>query len=359
MKLGVLKEVKKQEGRVGLVPQNIKDLTAKGHSVLVQKNAGILAGFTDADYIAAGAEIVEQTKDLIDRSDIVIKVKEPTIEEVGMMREGQIYFGYLHLAALPETFKKIIEKKIVAFAYDTLQFANGDLPLLAPMSAIAGKLATQIGADFLRADKGGRGILIGGTSTVEPAHVLILGGGVSGRNAADVAIGMGAKTTILEASPQKLDVLKKVYGNTATILLSSQATIAELLPTTDLLIGCVLIPGEKTPKLVTESMVKTMRKGSVIIDVSVDQGGCVETSEVTTHENPIVVKHGVLHYGVANMPGSVPVTATLALNHATFPYIMHLADLGYPKVCETYREMQKALNCAQGEIIHDAIKGII
>ena len=359
MKIAVLKEVKAREGRVAIIPENVKKLVQDGHQVFIQNNAGVLSGFSDADYKNAGAELLEHTKDLIAKSDLVIKVKEPTLEEVEMMRPGQIFFGYLHLAPIPETLQKIIDKKIVAIGFETVQFANGDLPLLAPMSEIAGKLATQNGAHFLRFDQGGRGILIGGTSTVPAANVVILGGGVVGRNAADVAIGMGAKTTILEASPQKLEVLKKVYGTTATILPSTIDTLKELLPTTDLFVGGILIPGEKATKLISEDMVKTMPKGSVIVDVSVDQGGCVATSQVTTHEHPIVVKHGVLHYGVANMPGSVPVTATLALGNATFPYIQHLANLGYPKVCEEFREMKKAVNCANGEIMHEALKGIL
>ncbi len=359
MKLAVLKEVKAREGRVALTPDNVKNLVASGHIVYVQNQAGVLSSFSDDDYVKAGATLLAKTADLIDKADVVLKVKEPTLDEVDMMRAGQIFFGYLHLAAIPETLKKILAKKIIAVGYETLQFKNGDLPLLAPMSEIAGKLATQNGAHFLRFDQGGRGILMGGTSTVAPAKVLVLGGGVVGRNASDIAIGMGAKTTILEASPQKMEILKKVYGATATIEMSTPENIKRLLPDTDLVVGAVLIAGEKAPKLVTEAMVKTMRKGSVIVDVSVDQGGCVETSEVTTHENPIVVKHGILHYGVANMPGSVPVTATLALSNATFPYVQRLLDSGFVKVCEQYPEMQKAVNCANGEIVHEALKGIL
>lgn len=359
MRLTVLKEVKTREGRVAVVPSNVGKLVEAGHTVLVQKDAGLLSGFSNEDFEKAGAQIVESTKDCIDGSDVVLKVKEPTIEEVEMMREGQMFFGYLHLAAIPETLQTILDKKIVAIGYETLQMLNGELPLLAPMSEIAGKLATQNGANFLRFDQGGRGILVGGTSTVDPATVVVIGGGVVGRNAADIAVGMGAKTIILEASAQRMELLQKVYGDKATIMPSTKENLEKLIPEVDLLVGGVLIVGEKAPKLVTEDMVKRMKKGSVIVDVSVDQGGCVETSEVTTHEKPVIEKHGVLHYGVANMPGSVPVTATWALNNAAFPYIERLANLGYEEVCKQYPEMLKAVNCDRGEIVHDGLKGIL
>lgn len=359
MKISVLKEVKSREGRVALIPSNVKELVAEGHQVFVQKNAGVFSGFRDEDYKVNGAEIIEETKELIDRSDLVLKVKEPTIEEVDMMREGQMFFGYLHLAAIPETLQKIIDKKIIALGFETVELPGGNLPLLAPMSEIAGRLATQNGAHHLRFDQGGSGKLIGGTSTVAPANVLVLGAGVVGRNAADVAVGMGANTTVLDLDTHRLDVLKKIYGDKINVVKSSRDEIVKRLPTTDLLVGSVLIVGEKAPKLVTEDMVKTMPKGSVIIDVSVDQGGCVETSEVTTHEQPVIEKHGVLHYGVANMPGSVPVTATLALNNASFPYTKALAKHGLEGVCEIYHEMKKAINCKNGEIIHPALHGVL
>jgi alanine dehydrogenase len=356
MIIAALKEVKTREGRVVLIPDNVRELKAGGHEILIQTEAGIHSGYSNQDYVAAGAKIVESTKELIDRSDLVLKVKEPTIDEVKMMRPGQMYFGFLHLAAIPETLRAILEQKITALGFETVQLPEGSLPLLAPMSEIAGKLATQSGAHFLRFDQGGRGILMGGTSTVAPARVLILGAGVVGRNAAEIAIGMGAKTTILELSPQRIEILKRIYGNSCTILQSHRETTARLIPEMDLVVGAALVVGEKAPHLVSEAMVKTMKKGSVIVDVSVDQGGCIETSEVTTHENPIVVKHGVLHYGVTNMPGSVPVTSTLALNHASFPYIKLLADLGYDEVCRKHHDMQKAVNCHRGQIIHPALQ---
>jgi len=359
MIISVLKEVKVREGRVVLIPDNVKELTASGHTVLVQKDAGLLSGFRDQDYVASGAEIIEDTKTLIDKSDLVVKVKEPTIQEVDMMHEGQIFFGYLHLAAIPNTLKAIVHRKIHALGFETLQMENGSLPLLAPMSEIAGRLASQNAAHFLRFDQGGRGVLIGGTSTVEPAKVVVLGGGVVGHNAADVAIGMGGKTTIVDISEQRLEEFKKQYGTRCEVALSSPENISNLVKEADVVVGSVLIAGEKAPKLVTEDMVKTMKKGSVLVDVSVDQGGCVETSEVTTHDKPVVVKHGVLHYGVANMPGSVPVTATLALNNASYPYIKALADHGVEQVCEKYPEMKHAINCSLGNVVHPGLKDIL
>lgn len=359
MNIAVLKEVKTREGRVALIPDNVKELTADGHKVLVQVDAGVLSGFSNEDYTSAGAELVETTKELIERSDLVCKVKEPTIEEVQMMRPGQMFWGYLHLAAIPETMKVILEKKIIALGFETVELENGKLPLLAPMSEIAGKLATQNGAHFLRFDQGGRGILMGGTTTVPPAKVVVLGAGVVGQCAAEIAVGMGAETTVLDVSQDRLDEIKKRFGDRCCALKSSKDLIEKLVPESDLVVGSVLIVGEKAPKLVSESLVKKMKKGTVIVDVSVDQGGCVETSEVTTHENPVVVKHGVLHYGVANMPGSVPVTATLALNNASFPYTKALAKYGLDGVVKEFPEMQKAINCANGEIVHPALKDVL
>ena len=359
MIIAVLKEVKSREGRVCLIPANIKSLVDAGHTVLVQKNAGVLAGFADEMYIKEGAKIVAETQELIARSELVVKVKEPTIEEVKMMRKGQMFFGYLHLAAIPDTLRAILDQQIIALSFETLQLNDGSLPLLAPMSEIAGKLATQNGAHFLRFDQGGRGVLMGGTRTVKPARVLVLGGGVVGQNAADIAIGMGGDTTILDNSTERLDQLKIKYGNRCHLMLSTPDTIERLAIESDLIVGAVLTVGEKAPKLVTEDIVKKMRHKSVIVDVSVDQGGCVETSEVTTHENPIVIKHNILHYGVANMPGSVPVTATLALNNESFPYIKRLADLGIEQVCKDFPEMAKAINCKLGEISHAGLRNIL
>lgn len=363
MIIGVLKESKNREGRVALIPSQVRELSRLGHKVFAQQDAGILSGFSNQDYSRSGALIVNLKQTLIQKSELLIKVKEPTIVEINLMRAGQMIFCYLHLAAIPKTLKKILQKKIIALGYETLQLKDGSLPLLAPMSEIAGKLATQNGAQFLRVDYGGRGVLMGGTKMVKPAHVLILGAGIVGENAAKIAMGMGAKTTILDISKNKLLKIRKKYkhqfGSLCQTFVSSRQIISQLVPKSDLIIGAVLIPGARAPKLVTRQIVKKMKRGSVIVDVSVDQGGCVETSEVTSHQNPIVIKHGVLHYGVPNIPGSVPVTGTLALTHETFKYIKALAQWGLVEACVKYPELKGAIQCADGKIIHHALRRLI
>ena len=354
-----LKEVKKQEGRVALIPDNVKELVASGHTVLMQKDAGIHVGFTNEHYTQAGAQIIESTEDCIAKSDLVVKVKEPTIDEVKLMKPGQMFFGYLHLAAIPETLQTIVDQKIKAIGFETVELEDGRLPLLSPMSEIAGKLASQNGAHILRFDQGGRGVLLGGTETVEPGKVVILGGGVVGRNAAMIAVGLGAETTILDLNEDRLKDLHDEFEGELITKVSTPDVIEEEVMSADLVVGAVLVVGKKAPHLVTEDLVKRMKKGSVIVDVSVDQGGCVQTSEVTTHQNPTVTKHGVLHYGVANMPGSVPVTSTLALNHASFKYIKALADLGYDACVKEFPEMKRAVNCEEGRIVHAGLEGVI
>lgn len=355
MRIGILKETKSSEKRVALVPLLARELVGLGHKVRVQKNAGVGSGFPDEEYRNAGAQIVASTSKLISQSDLVIKVKEPTSQELDFMRPGQLLFCYLHLAAIPAVLKKILRKKIIALGYETLQLPNGRLPLLAPMSEIAGKLAAQVGAHLLRADQGGRGVLLGGTQTVEPATVVVLGAGVVGENALRIAVGLGAKTHVVDVSETRLNQLKEKLGGAIVTHLSTPAIIASLVREADLLIGAVLIPGARAPKLVTEAMVKTMKKGSVIIDVAVDQGGCIATSRVTTHAKPTFVKHGVLHYGVANMPGVVPVTGTLALTHAIFPYIRAIANDGLEAATEKFPELKSAINCAWGKIVHPGL----
>lgn len=355
MIISVLKETKEREGRVALTPANVKELTRLKHKVYVQKNAGIAIGFTNKDYRKAGGRILASTRDLIKKAKLILKVKEPTFKELNMMKEGQIVFSFLHLAPEKKLIRKILQKKIVALAYETVELKDGSLPLLAPMSEIAGRLATQNGAHFLRADKGGKGVLIGGTSRAKPAVVLILGGGVVGENAAKVAMGMGGTTCIVDISQKRLKTLKKKYRGHLKTSLSTPKNIRRLVPQADLLIGAVLLPGAHAPKLVPRSLVKKMKKGSVIVDVSIDQGGCVETSVVTSHNKPVVTKHGVLHYGVPNMPGSVPMTGTLALTNATLPYIKKLANLGLAGACRKHPEMRLAINCAYGEIVHPGL----
>ena len=353
MNICLLKETKVHEGRVALMPVQIRILRQSGHRVFVQKNAGVVSGFSDRDYVKAGAKIFIKTGEGIKKADLVLKVKEPSFAEVAAMRQGQMIFCYLHLAAFPELTRKILKQGIVALGYETVQLPNGSLPLLKPMSEIAGKLAAQNGAHFLRIDCGGRGVLMGGTETVPPAEVLILGGGTVGENALKIAVGMGAKTRILDRSVARLKKLRKKYG--CEVYLSTKASIRKWVPRSDLVVGAVLIPGARAPKLVSKALVKKMRKGSVIIDVAVDQGGCIETSEVTSHDKPVVKKYGVLHYGVPNIPAVVPVTGTLALTTATFPYIKSLASLGLAGTCKKHPEMKLAINCAWGKVVHPAL----
>jgi alanine dehydrogenase len=358
MKISVLRETKEREGRVALTPFQARVLARHGHEVFVQKNAGVLSGFSNADYFRAGAKVESKPVRLIRQTDLVLKVKEPTVGEVNLMKPGQMVFSYLHLAAVPQIFTAILRRRIIALAYETVQLSNGSLPLLAPMSEIAGKLSAQNGAHLLRMDQGGRGILLGGTRLVSPAHVVVLGAGMVGENAATIASGMGAITHVVDVSRARLIKLKKKLGSRCHIYASTRTNISKLVCRADLLIGAVLIPGAKAPKLVSKNLVKRMKKGSVIIDVAVDQGGCVETSEVTSHANPVVVKYGVLHYGVPNIPAVVPVTATQALTQVTFPYILKLANEGLDGCLKKYPEMKKAVNCAWGKVVHPGLKRI-
>ncbi|MBX7148944.1 alanine dehydrogenase [bacterium] len=355
MNIALLKESKKNEFRVALVPDQVGMLTQAGHVVRIQKGAGTAIGYTDALYKKAGAKIESSVSKLIKQSHLVIKVKEPTPAELGFMREGQILFCYLHLAAFPHLTKLILKKKITALGYETLQMPDGSLPLLKPMSEIAGKLATQNGAHFLKITEGGSGVLLGGTQEVGPATVVILGGGVVGLSAAKIAMGMGANTIVLEANPAKCEFLKKQY-EALYVYPATPENIVLYVPQADLLVGAVLVPGAKAPKLVNKKLVQKMKKGSVVVDVAVDQGGCIETSQVTTHEKPIINKFGILHYGVANMPGSVPVTATQALSTATFPYIELISSQGLEKAIEKKPELKGAINCAAGRIVHPGLK---
>lgn len=355
MIIAVLKETKEREARVALIPAQGQALVSRGHEVLVQKGAGVGSGYADADYRRAGAVVLPTGRELIRKGDLILKVKEPTFAEVSLMRPQQMIFTFLHLAAVPYLLKKIVQSGITALAYETVRLSDGSLPLLKPMSEIAGKLAAQNGAHFLRSDNGGRGVLLGGTSMVPPARVVVIGGGTVGQSAAGIAAGMGAETIILDVSPERLSALEKKFDGRLKTLLSTPQAIAEVVPQTDLLIGAVLIPGAKTPKLVSRELVKKMRKGSVIVDVSVDQGGCVATSVVTSHKHPVVVKLGVLHYGVPNIPAVVPVTATRALTEATFPYIQSLADSGLVKTLSLFPEMEWGVNCRDGKIVHPAL----
>lgn len=355
MKIGVPKEVKNNENRVALTPAGVMQLVQQHHQVVVEKGAGLNSGFIDELYMEAGALVVEST-DEVWQSEMVIKVKEPTPEEYKYFREGLILFTYLHLAADRNLTEALIEKKVVAVAYETVQLPNRALPLLTPMSEVAGRMATQIGASFLEKSRGGKGVLLGGVPGVNRGKVTIIGGGVVGTNAAKVAVGLGAQVSILDVSPDRLRELDDIFGNSITTLMSSPYTIADTVADSDLVIGAVLIPGAKAPKLVTEEMVCLMQEGSVIVDVAIDQGGIFETAtHVTTHENPTYVKHGVVHYAVGNMPGAVPRTSTIALTNVTVPYILQIANKGYHRAFAENQALHKGLNVAEGRIVYEEV----
>ena len=358
MLIGVPKEIKPQETRIGLTPASIKILTSKGHKVLVENNGGFEAGFYNDQYKKAGATIVDKAEDIFNDSEIIVKVKEPLNNEVAMIRENQIIFTYLHLAAAKELTEGLIKSKSVCIAYETVTDNNGRLPLLAPMSAVAGRMSIQAGAHSLEKTQKGRGLLLGGAPGVNPATVVILGGGVVGENAALIATGMRAKVYIVDKSSQRLEELKKIFGDTIIPIQSDKTDLRKLISECDLLIGGVLIPGAEAPKLVTKDMLKIMRRGSVIVDVAIDQGGCVETSKPTTHANPTYIVENVVHYCVANMPGGVPRTSTLALNNATLPYLVELADKGYEKALKEDKNFLAGLNIYKGQVTYKAVADV-
>ena len=350
MIIGVPKEIKLQEHRIGLTPDSVKILTNKGHSVLVQKNGGYEAGFFNEDYEEAGAEIIEKAEDIFKSAEIIVKVKEPQMEEVKMIRENQIIYTYLHLAAAKELTKGLVNSKSVCIAYETVTDDNGKLPLLAPMSAVAGRMSIQAGAHSLEKNQNGRGLLLGGAPGVEPANVVILGGGVVGENAAIIATGMRGKVYIVDKSKERLKELHEMFGDKIIPTESDKIDLKKLVSECDLLVGGVLIPGAEAPKLITKEMIKNMKRGSVVVDVAIDQGGCVETSKPTTHANPTYLVDEVVHYCVANMPGGVPRTSTMALNNATLPLLIKLADQGYKKTLTENKNYLAGLNVYKGKI---------
>ncbi|EZP75390.1 alanine dehydrogenase [Parageobacillus genomosp. 1] len=355
MIIGVPKEIKNNENRVAITPAGVMSFVQAGHTVLVEKDAGIGSGFTNEDYASAGAQIIEQAQDVWAKADMVMKVKEPLPSEYGYFRPGLILFTYLHLAAEPELTRALKEKGVIAIAYETVQIGR-TLPLLTPMSEVAGRMAAQIGAQFLEKPYGGKGILLGGVPGVSRGKVTIIGGGVVGTNAAKVAVGLGADVTIIDLSADRLRELDDIFGHQITTLMSNPMNIAQAVAEADLVIGAVLIPGAKAPKLVTEDMVKAMKPGSVIVDVAIDQGGIVETSDhVTTHDNPTYVKHGVVHYAVANMPGAVPRTSTLALTNVTLPYALQIANKGVHQAIADNHALKLGVNVANGEITYEAV----
>ncbi|MGP8025768.1 MAG: alanine dehydrogenase [Acidocella sp.] len=355
MRIGVPKEIKDREDRVGMVPGAVHELVSKGHEVLVEHNAGKNIGFTDEDYIAAGAKIAADADVVWSAAEMIVKVKEPLAVERKKLRANQLLFTYLHLAPDPEQTKDLIASGATCIAYETVTSPAGTLPLLQPMSEVAGRMSVQVGAQYLENAYGGPGVLLGGVAGVLPANVVILGGGVSGTNATLMAAGLGADVTVVDRSP---DVLRRIIGTFGTRVktaYSTRDTVAKLVAQADLVIGTVLIPGAAAPKLVTRDMLKTMRQGSVIVDVAIDQGGCTETSKATTHTNPTYVVDGVTHYCVANMPGGVARTSTFALNNATLPYIMALADKGWKKALADDRHLRDGLNVQGGAITHPAV----
>ena len=358
MKIGVPKEIKPQENRIGLTPESAKILVSNGHEVLIENNGGFEAGFDNDQYKKAGAKIVNKVEDIFNDAEIIVKVKEPLSSEVKMIRENQIIFTYLHLAAAKELTEGLIKSKSVCIAYETVTDNNGKLPLLAPMSAVAGRMSIQAGAHSLEKNQKGRGLLLGGAPGVDPANVVILGGGVVGENAALIATGMKANVYIVDKSEKRLQELKNIFGNKIIPQLSDKTDLKKLVSQCDLLIGGVLIPGAEAPKIVTRDMLKNMKRGSVIVDVAIDQGGCVETSKPTTHAEPTYIVDDIVHYCVANMPGGVPRTSTLALNKATLPFLSKLAKEGYQKALNNDQNFLSGLNIYKGNVTYKAVADV-
>ncbi|WP_153722025.1 alanine dehydrogenase [Sporosarcina cascadiensis] len=359
MRIGIPKEIKNNENRVSMTPGGVKTLCLAGHEVVLETNAGLQSGFTNEEYVQEGAIIVATAREAW-AADMVMKVKEPLPEEYRYFHEGLILFTYLHLAAEPELAKALVDNKVTAIAYETVELPNRTLPLLTPMSEIAGRMASQIGAQFLEKTKGGKGILLAGVPGVRRGIVTIVGGGIAGTNAAKIAIGLGAHVRIIDISADRLRQLDDIFGNNITTLISNPFNITEAVKDADLVIGAVLIPGAKAPKLVTEDMVKSMKPGSVLVDIAIDQGGIFETSDrITSHDDPTYEKYGVVHYAVANMPGAVPQTATQALTNATIPFAVQIASKGYKKACLDNEVLLKGMNVYDGHVTYQAVAGAL
>jgi len=349
--IGVPKEIKNNENRVGITPAGVQMLIRAGHEVFIETRAGEGSGFSDGEYQSAGASILETAEEVYARADMIMKVKEPLPAEYGLLKKDQIVFTYLHLAPEPRLTKALLDAQVVGIAYETIRLDDGSLPLLTPMSEVAGRMAVQIGAWYLQRPNGGVGVLLGGVPGVPPANVTIIGGGVVGTNAAKIALGMGAKVTLLDTNIERLRYLDDIFGQRIVTLVSNSYNIAAAVKDADLLIGAVLIPGARAPKLVTEEMVKTMKPRSVIVDVAIDQGGSVETiTHATTHSDPVYVKHGVVHYSVANMPGAVPRTSTIALTNATMKYALDIANKGWKKACMDDPALARGVNVLKGHV---------
>lgn len=355
MIIGVPKEIKNNENRVAVTPAGTQEFIKKGHTVYVQTKAGEGSGFSDEEYLGAGAKILPKAEDVFQIAEMIIKVKEPIEPEYALIKKDQLVFTYFHFASYEPLVHAMIKTGAVCLAYETVERPDRSLPLLVPMSEVAGRMAIQEGAKYLEKPLKGRGILLGGVPGVMPAKVLILGGGVVGTNAAKIAAGMGADVTITDVNLNRLRYLDDVMPKNVHTMASNDYVLRELVKTSDLIVGGVLIPGAKAPKLITRDMLKTMRPGTVLVDVAVDQGGCIETCKPTTHENPTYIIDDIVHYCVANMPGAVPYTSTLALTNATLPYALKLANLGWRKACKDYEDLQKGLNVVNGKVVYKAV----
>jgi alanine dehydrogenase len=355
MIVGCAREIKDHEARVGIVPWGVTALRDAGHRVLVEAGAGVGSSIPDREYVEAGAEIVETAAEVWKSAELVVKVKEPQPSEYVYFRPGLILFTYLHLAPLPDLTEKLVASKVSGVAYETIREEDGSLPLLTPMSEVAGRMAVQVGAQYLEAPNGGRGVLLGGIPGVAPGNVVILGGGVVGHNSAKMAVGLGAHVTIIDKNLNRLRELDDIYSSQVVTLASNDWTVRESLKTADLVVGAVLIPGASAPRLVRREMLSGMKKGAVMVDVSIDQGGCFETSHATTHTNPIYFVDGVLHYCVSNMPAAVPHTSTFGLTNATFPYLLKIANLGLETACESHRAICEGVNTMHGAITYPAV----
>ncbi len=356
MKIGVPKEIKNNENRVAITPAGVEAFLKAGHTVYIETDAGLGSGFTNADFKEVGANILDSAKEVWDTADMIMKVKEPLPSEYTYFREGLILFTYLHLAPEPELTKALMDNKVVAIAYETVQLDNGSLPLLTPMSEVAGRMSIQIGAQFLEKPKGGKGVLLGGVPGVQPANVTIIGGGIVGTHAAKMALGLGANVSIIDLNPDRLRYLDDIFRGQINTIMSNSYNITKAVKEADLVVGAVLIPGARAPKLVTEDMVKQMTPGSVIVDVAIDQGGSIETIDrVTTHSEPTYVTHGVVHYAVANMPGAVARTSTFALTNVTIPYALQIANKGYLKAIQDNNALAKGVNVINGFVTYEAV----
>ena len=355
MLIGVPKEIKPDEYRIGLTPESVQALTEANHQVMVLTNAGLGIGKTDEEFKQSGAVIVETREEIFDQAEMIVKVKEPQLEECALLKENQILFTYLHLAPDPDQAKALINSGVRAIAYESVQANDGSYPLLIPMSEVAGRMAVQAGASCLEKAKGGKGLLIGGVTGVDAANVVIIGGGVVGINSIEVAIGMQANVTVLDKSATRLDYLESIFGDKLNAVIANSENNKDYIQAADLVIGAVLVPGASAPKIITRDLVKLMKPGSVIVDVAIDQGGCSETSHATTHSDPTYVEEGVLHYCVTNMPGAVPLTSTYALNQATMPYVMSLANNGFNQALLNDKGLCEGLNICNGKVTIEAV----